>query len=78
MKTCLDRLIYLVRLRVAQGIRIACGVLMGLGFVDVTNDVLVFTVRKRCVMHKPMRVCNVKAGMSSFEPRVTTPQTISG
>ena len=56
MKNCLDRWIYLVRLRVSQGIRIACSVLKGLGFVDVTNDVLVFTVRKPCVMHKPMPV----------------------
>ena len=56
MKSRLDRLIHLVHLLVGQGAPIASGVLKALGLFDVTNDVLVFKVRKRCIMHKPMPV----------------------
>ena len=56
MKTFLDRLIYLVRLRVAQGAPIASDVLKALGLFDVADDVLDFTLRNHCFIHKPMPV----------------------
>ena len=54
MKTRLERLIYLVRLRVSQGAPIASGGLKALGLFDVADDVLDFTLRKHCFMYKPM------------------------